>query len=160
MCNNDSYLIFQCLVNKQQNSNSADIFIQYLAKMTSVIVVKEMDTCLMNKSNSYMIIFILLGGLVSKTNCTNQREKNLFHALNYLHTQIDLHGFKNCYNLCHLPLSQCYYQVRTKWLPKVMRQSFGLDILCVLFNTFIRFFFSLLNLTNIPDALLNPIKVY
>ena len=40
MCNNDSYLIFQCLVNKQQNSNSADIFIQYLAKMTSV---KKMD---------------------------------------------------------------------------------------------------------------------
>ena len=30
---------------------------------------------------------------------------------------------------------------------------------CVLFNTFIQFF-SLLNLTNIPDALLNPVKVY
>ena len=29
MCNNDSYLTFQCLVNKQQSSNSADIFIQY-----------------------------------------------------------------------------------------------------------------------------------
>ena len=81
MCNNDSYLIFQCLVNKQQNSNSADIFIQYLAKMTSVIVVKELDICLMNKSNSYMIIFILLEGLVSKTNCTNQREINAIYFM-------------------------------------------------------------------------------
>ena len=62
MFSNDSYLIFQCLVNKQQNSNSADIFIQYLAKTTSVTVVKEMDICLMNKSNSYMIIFYLIGG--------------------------------------------------------------------------------------------------
>ena len=62
MCNNDSYLIFQCLVKKQENSNSADIFIQYLAKMTSVTVVKEMDICLMNKSNSYMFIFYLIGG--------------------------------------------------------------------------------------------------
>ena len=64
MCNNDSYLTFQCLVNKQQNSNSADIFIQYffLAKMTSVTVVKEMDICLMNKSNSYIFIFYLIGG--------------------------------------------------------------------------------------------------
>ena len=62
MCNNDSYLIFQCLVNKQQNSYSADIFIQYWAKMTSVTVVKEMDICLMNKSNSYLFIFYRIGG--------------------------------------------------------------------------------------------------
>ena len=62
MRNNDSYLIFECLVNKQQNSDSADIFIQYLAKMTSGTVVKEMDICLMNKSNSYMFIFYLIGG--------------------------------------------------------------------------------------------------
>ena len=55
-------LFFKCLANKQQNSNSADIFIQYLAKMTSVTVVKEMDICLMNKSNSYMFIFYLIGG--------------------------------------------------------------------------------------------------
>ena len=33
------------------------------------------------------------------------------------------------------------------------------DGLSVLFNTFIQFF-SLLNLTNIPDASLNPVKVY
>ena len=52
MCHNGSYLIFECLVNKQQNSDPADIFIQYLAKMTSVIVATEMDICLMNKSNS------------------------------------------------------------------------------------------------------------
>ena len=62
MRNNDSYLIFECLVNKQQNSDSADIFIQYLAKMTSVTVAMEMDICLMNKSNSYMFIFYLIGG--------------------------------------------------------------------------------------------------
>ena len=62
MRNNDSYLIFECLVNKQQNSDSEDIFIQYLAKMTSVNVAKEMDICLMNKSNSYMFIFYLIGG--------------------------------------------------------------------------------------------------
>ena len=62
MRNNDSYLIFECLVNKQQNSDSADIFIQYLAKMTSVTVAKEMDIFLMNKSNSYMFIFYLIGG--------------------------------------------------------------------------------------------------
>ena len=35
----------------------------------------------------------------------------------------------------------------------------GGDGLSVLFNTFIQFF-SLLNLTNIPDASLNPVKVY
>ena len=52
MYNNDPYVIFQCLVNKQQNSNSADIFIQYLAQVISVTVVKEMDICLMNKSNT------------------------------------------------------------------------------------------------------------
>ena len=62
MRNNDSYLIFECLVNKQQNSDSADIFIQYLAKMTSVTGANEMDICLMNKSNSYMFIFYLIGG--------------------------------------------------------------------------------------------------
>ena len=62
MGNNVSYLIFECLVNKQQNSDSADIFIQYLAKMTSVTVAKEMDICLMNKSNSYMFIFYLIEG--------------------------------------------------------------------------------------------------
>ena len=62
MRNNDSYLIFECLVNKQQNSDSADIFIQYLGKMTSVTVAKEMDICLMNKSNSYMFTFYLIGG--------------------------------------------------------------------------------------------------
>ena len=55
-------LFFKCLANKQQNSNFADIFIQYLAKMTSVTVLKEMDICLMNKSNSYMFIFYLIGG--------------------------------------------------------------------------------------------------
>ena len=78
MCNNDSYLIFKCLVNKQQNSNSADIFIQYLAKTTLVTVVKEMDICLMKKSKLIVkcSYFILLEGLVSKTNFTNQREMN------------------------------------------------------------------------------------
>ena len=35
----------------------------------------------------------------------------------------------------------------------------GLEGLCVLFNTFIQIV-SLMNLTNIPDASLNPIKVY
>ena len=63
MCNNDSYLIFQRLVNKQQNSNSADIFIQYLAQVTSVTIVNEMDICLMNKSESYMIVFYFIGGI-------------------------------------------------------------------------------------------------
>ena len=82
MCNNDSHIIFQCLLNKQQNSNSSDIFIQYLAKKTLVSVVKEMDICLMNKSNSYMsIFFILLEGLVSKTNFTNQGEMNAIYFM-------------------------------------------------------------------------------
>ena len=42
---------------------------------------------------------------MSQPNLTNQRgnECNLFHALKYLHTHIHLHGFNNCYNLCHLP---------------------------------------------------------
>ena len=87
-------------------------------KWTSAWWTNQIVTC------SY---FILLEGLVSKTNFTNQREINkcnLFHALNYLHTQIDLHGFNNCYNLCHLPISQCYYQVRTKWLPQVTTNCF------------------------------------
>ena len=59
------------------------------------------------------------------------------------HTHIDLHGFNNCYNLCHLPISQCYYQLRTKWLPQVMRQSVGVRRLMRVnnFNTFIQFFF-------------------
>ena len=63
MCNTDSYHIFKCLANKQRNSNSADIFIQYLAQVTSVTVVKEMDICPMNKSNSYMFIFNRIGGI-------------------------------------------------------------------------------------------------
>ena len=55
MDKNDSY---HYLANKQQNSNYADIFIQYLAQVTSVTVVKEKDICLMNKSKSYMLTFI------------------------------------------------------------------------------------------------------
>ena len=58
MCNNDSY---QCLAKKQQNSNYADIFLQYLAQVTSVTVEKEMDICQMNKSNSYMFIYYRIG---------------------------------------------------------------------------------------------------
>ena len=95
---------------------------------------------------------------MSKTNFKKRgNECILFHALNYLHTQIDLHGLNNCYNLCHLPISHCYYQVRTKWLPQVLKFRGEPAYMCYL-NIYS--IFSLLNLINIPDASLNPLKVY